>query len=203
MVAETGLVGGGGCAAHALAECGVFATADEAKAELNALIPIFLAKRVGATGDPSYPRELVGVDDDLWHIEVIGEAIRLQGWHFRKVPAASSATATALTCGPGTFFVDGTLNKHWQMGICEMLNDESDESDPAQQPGAWRHAVAVVDGQVREQQGQRIDARWLWLDRADGSADPAKGYMRELLRVYRVGPCSGAAGCKGTCMTHA
>eukprot|EP01046_Picozoa_sp_COSAG06_P100335 COSAG06_NODE_46453_length_346_cov_5.959514_2_plen_47_part_01 len=45
-------------------------------------------------------------------------------------------------------------------------------------PGAWRHAIAVVEGQIKEQNEHTFSAAWLWLNK-DNEIDLGKGYMRK------------------------
>ena len=87
------------------------------------------------------------------------------------------------------YFVDGVLNKHWKRGKQGMCNDPTDPTDPAQERSRWRHAVPIVDGVVREQQETRVKTEWLWLDATTNQPDPERGYLREVLRVYRVVRC--------------
>ena len=56
----------------------------------------------------------------------------------------------------GGFLFDGVLNKHYMIGDAWHTNDPTDPTDPAQDEARWRHALAVVGGEVREQQGQRF-----------------------------------------------
>ena len=78
--------------------------------------------------------------------------------------------------------------------------DPEDDTDPATNERGWRHAVAVVDGVVREQLNQKINIEWLHLG-ADGvTPNIEKSYMRRILRVYRVERCTGPKGCKGKCL---
>ena len=56
---------------------------------------------------------------------------------------------------------------------------------PETDPAAWRHTIPVIDGVIHEQHDDKILAKWLWLQE-DNSSNVRKGYMRQILKVYRL-----------------
>ena len=187
----------------------------EASDFLDVLIDAAYVRRITQTGDEGYPRSLVGIDGESWSHEVVSTAVKLRGYHWERIRVAGSSAADLKTLlastGPrARFFVDGILNKHWRRGKHRMCTDPTDPTDPAQERARWRHAVPVVDGVVREQLGMNVKVEWLWLDAATNQPDPGRGYLREVLRVYRVVRCRApdddapAGGrhsrCRGECL---
>ena len=43
----------------------------------------------------------------------------------------------------------------------------------------------MIDGVIHEQHDDKILAKWLWLQE-DNSSNVRKGYMRQILKVYRL-----------------
>ena len=60
---------------------------------------------------------------------------------------------------------------------------------PDTDPKSWRHSIAVIDGMIHEQNDEQILTKWLWLN-GDNTVDVNKGYMRNILIVYRLTPKS-------------
>ena len=170
-----------------------------ARKSLNAHIDA--VHRIFLRHDPNSPRSLAGVDDDHWHAKVVASAVQGAGYHFRKLDLAAIDLAAELATRRGTFLIDGTLNDTYvdERGAA-IQTDPTDETTAAQEPARWRHAVAVVNGVVREQQHQEVELACLHLN-ADGRPDATKGYMREILKVYRIWQCTGGEGCRGVCMS--
>jgi len=210
-------IGGGGCTAHALVNLAVFKDVRTAKRKLNARIDQVHRKRVKETGNEEYPHELVGIEDDVWCHEVVKLGVTKAGFHFKKVRLDDDGgidlggekwtLARVLEEGcsseVGGFLLDGVLNKVWYYDGKRMENDGEDPTDPVSNEAAWRHAVAVVDGEIREQLGQAFPLRCLWLGRGN-QPDTRRGYMRKLLKVYHVTRCLAPAGskCTGECYSE-
>ena len=49
----------------------------------------------------------------------------------------------------------------------------------------WRHAVATKEGKVYDQNADVFSTKYLWLN-DDNRPDVNKGYMREVLKVYKI-----------------
>ena len=177
----------GGCMAHALANAGVYDSAAEAKGSLNALIPAIHAKRIQDSGDATVPRARIGVDDEQWCPELVGRAVWRRGYNFVKLHLAD-VSDLVVELRSGTVVIDGTLNKHYLSGKQWKDADPDDDTDPAEvrHKARWRHAVAIVEGEVREQLGQTVPLRDLHLTGPRGKPDPQRGYFREILKVYRI-----------------
>jgi hypothetical protein len=194
-VGET--IGSGGCTAWALYKLGVFPTVEVAKVRLNEQLEPFSAK---SRPDQRVP-EYLGVPDDRWHKEVVGMSVKMEGFHFRKLDIFSVDLSKEFKAGK--YLVDGILNDTYVKqcrGVYEWFyTDPDDETDPRQDPGGWRHAVAVCDGRVLERgfAMSAMSAKWLWLN--GSNSDPGRGYMLRILRVVRIYKCTatGIAGCKG------
>ena len=121
--------------------------------------------------------------------------------------AATTATAwlAAARCDDEkrvfTIFVDvdGVLNSTF-----EALDGSTVETDPGDLDGPrpwqrggeahWRHAVAVVDGRIREQFDCEWDPGVLRLD-ARGRPDHRRGYFWSIAKVYELVRCTGAESC--------
>ena len=93
----------------------------------------------------------------------------------------------------GSFLVDGTLNTVYK--IQRARRDRRDReivqegAEAAYVESEWRHAVAVRNGRVfctgLGQRGE-LASKVLWLD---PEGKPGEfGYMKDILRVYRVAP---------------
>ena len=66
------------------------------------------------------------------------------------------------------------------------MNDPTYNGDgPDIDPKSWRHSIPVINGVIHEQNDHQISAKWLWLN-DDNSVDVTKGYMRNILIVYRL-----------------
>ena len=100
----------------------------------------------------------------------------------------------------GSFIVDGILNQTWCddkdayiSGATKKVRGKvvPNEPGPAANEKAWRHAIAVIDGVVHEWTGEgvsKFSIEWLWLGDNGVTPDSKKGYMRRILKVYRVSP---------------
>ena len=90
----------------------------------------------------------------------------------------------------------GILNKHWthvdENGVEDLSrNGTLREVGPETQPSAWRHAMPVIDGIVKQWTGEGVECfllSCLWIN-ADGvSVDVRKGFLRKILKVWKVSP---------------
>ena len=104
----------------------------------------------------------------------------------------------------GSYIIDGILNQTFYIGKRRCINGETtskkgrivpNEDGPTKNEKAWRHAVAVKDGVVHEWTGDGINhkivkykLKWLWLGNDGVTPDPTQGYMRHILKVYRISP---------------
>jgi hypothetical protein len=80
-------------------------------------------------------------------------------------------------------------NRQWLKGSDWLVNDPTDTGDgPETAAGRrrWRHSIAIVGGHVREQQGERFGIKWLWIGKDGHTADEKKGYMREIIKVFKI-----------------
>ena len=180
--------GGGGCVAHALFELGVFDSVAIAMQRLN-----FAASRLAGKH-----LSLRYVADDWWPHEAIAKAVKSERWHMSKIKLGSerldlAAQFARRSCG---HLVDGVLNNEWQDDEGVLVNDATYEgAPPSVDRAAWRHAVAVQGGVILEQHEQRILVKWLWLD--GNKPDKHRGYLREILKVYKIWRCTSVDGCRG------
>eukprot|EP01048_Picozoa_sp_COSAG05_P015553 COSAG05_NODE_1885_length_3893_cov_2.980232_4_plen_170_part_00 len=86
----------------------------------------------------------------------------------------------------GSFFIDGIQNRDWQKQVKYVNDPAYTGAGPDTDPESWRHSIAVIDGMIHEQNEQKISStRWLWLN-DDNTVDVNKGYMRNILIVYRL-----------------
>ena len=206
-------IGDGGCVAHALHAAGVWNTAPDAMAALNAEIePVRRKFRPDQRGE-----EYVGKPNDRWHPEVVQRAVVNKGYHFRKVDLINGNLKKEMESG--CFLVDGVLNDTY---VIPMEKDEyepewvasdntlpegkgrlytcpGDETSPDDDEAGWRHAILVKDGRVLDRQVEKAATLSLHLGN-DNKPDPDKGYMRKIYKVYRIFPCTAKEkGCKGEC----
>jgi hypothetical protein len=156
------LVGSGGCTAHALVADGVFASVDAAKAALNREGMAELKRRRDKHGT-AYRSNKVYVRDDQWQIVVIKAVVIAAGFNFKKIDLDTVCLRDKLKSG--TFFIDGTQNRHWQKGR-HMYTSAPTENGPGpeERPQDWRHAIAVKDGKVLEQNDEMFAIKYLWLN---------------------------------------
>lgn len=204
-------LGEGGCVAHVLSEFGVFDTADDAKAALNKEIDnVWQQRRREVSED--FERKRVGVENDLWCAELVGRVVRARDFHFRKVNLDKHDLRGIFTEGdgidleeqegfPSGFLVDGVLNKACVVDGVEQTNDPTDPTDPSTHEQCWRHAVAVVNGEVREQHDERFTVAGSFHIGEDNQIDMSKGYMRKILKVVHIARCrKPGTGCTGECL---
>jgi hypothetical protein len=177
------LVGSGGCTAHALVADGVFASVDAAKAALNREGMAELKRRRDKHGT-AYRSNKVYVRDDQWQIVVIKAVVIAAGFNFKKIDLDTVCLRDKLKSG--TFFIDGTQNRHWQKGR-HMYTSAPTENGPGpeERPQDWRHAIAVKDGKVLEQNDDIFPIKYLWLNQ-DNTVQLDKGYMRNILKAYHI-----------------
>ena len=186
---EEGIIGSGGCVAFALTNLGVFADVATAKARLD---------RSAIEIEEVLPEGHAYVPGDWWHAEAVKRSVLSARHHWSKLKLDKVDLAVLLQ--RGDHVIDGTLNDSFRKGQHEYSTAPDDDGPgPARDPRAWRHAAAVRDGVIMEQQEQHINAKWLWLDRDTNRPDANKGYLLEILKVYAVRECRGGEGCRGEC----
>lgn len=179
------MCGSWGCTAHALWKLGVFNTQKEAVAALNAMGAELYGKRCKENGY-DYKVELVYTAGDSWCSEVIKLAVVEAGYDFEKLKLDSDDLDLKATLKRGQYLIDGVQNRDWCMRLIKYTNaKEYTGPGPDQDPKAWRHSIGVQHGQVLEQNKHTFSAQWLWLQ-DDNRPDMTKGYMREILKVYRI-----------------
>jgi hypothetical protein len=188
---------GGGCDARALTACGVWPSEGIAKAELNK--PIDRVWASFKAQDPSCPRERAGVDGVEWAFDVVAQAVRAAGWHLipvhklMGVNQLEDVDLPSMLKGEGAFLVDGFLNDAYHRkrvpGGKPFRVAVSGKGD-----GRWRHSTAVVGGKVRDHGAfittGEMPVTFLF---PAGKKGKYKGFMREIVRVYRVAPCATPA----------
>ena len=178
-------VGGGGCTAHTLMELKVFPTVADAMTALNRNGEIELQKRI-QEHDLDYEAAKVYTANDNWCRVVITQTCIQYGHDVEKLKLKNVRLKDELKSG--LFIIDGTQNQDWQHGRCKYVNDPTYPGrGPDQDPKSWRHSIAVIDGTIYEQNNQKISTKWLWLN-DDNTVDVNKGYMRNILIVYRLTP---------------
>jgi len=198
---EDELVGNGGCVAHALFGAGVFGSTEEAVEKLNAAIDLVHELLVNA--NPVWTRERTGVEGVKWHPRVIARVCHEAGFHMRKYDPKALPDAIAVG-GPYAYLIDGVLNSEYEDEGGETVETDPTDFDGPRpwQPGGfahWRHAIALRNGLIVEQHQQTIEGGCLHIDPSTGAPDNRRGYFWSILKVYRIWPCSGEEGCRGTC----
>ena len=206
---------GDACVANATTRVGVFKKGKDnaaAKAALNKQIDPVHSKL--SQTNPSLPVSEVGVENQIWHKEVVQRAVIDAGYHFFKVqidPTHPEQANLRKEFKTGSFLVEGLLNPRWlpagkkadkSTNWIERYPDEAGpvESNPLD---SWWHMTGVKNGKILDWEfaanGDRLDcsADCFWL-RDNSTPDPNKGYMRSFRRVYRIEKCTKAKGnCSG------
>eukprot|EP01043_Picozoa_sp_COSAG02_P034191 COSAG02_NODE_2378_length_9005_cov_4.989782_4_plen_567_part_00 len=181
------LCGSGGCTAHALWKLGVCLTQATATALLNDMGERLYRKRCEENGG-SYDKARVYTAGDNWCSEVIKLAVIRAEKNFHKLDLRSRDVSLQQELKRGTFLIDGVQNRYWTKLSNEYTNAPTYTGPgPEQDANSWRHSIAVKDGRVLEQNEDVFTAKWLWLQ-DDNRPDVTKGYMREVLKVYRITP---------------
>ena len=199
------LMGEGGCVARALAAAGVWRTEEEARAALDAEIDGVLAAR--RRHIPEYERQDVGVNGSIWSAEVVTRAVIAEGYHWQKLRLESDAVASAIR-RQDTVVLDGVLNNAYKAPRTRktvFIARSSPECNPVDHSPKWRHSVAVVAGRVHDSEflpRAPISAAALWLAEASSTPNPERGFLRRLMKAYKVTKCSGDACC-ATCAARA
>ena len=108
------------------------------------------------------------------------EAVVQEGFHFHKLPLASTVLSSELK--EGMYLIDGVLNDSFVKvfrGTRSRYNTvEGALTTPADDEAGWRHSIAVIDGRICEREFE-MSANWLWLAESCGAApDPTQGYFR-------------------------
>ena len=189
-------LGSGGCVAVGLYKLKVFPSVEEAKHRLNAQIRPFLNK---CQDDGRHDTTIgyAGTRDVTWHPEVVKRAVCEEGRHFHKLDLASVDLRTELK--RGDYLIDGMLNNCFEYSDDKRYDmDPDDTTDPRNDEAGWRHAIAVSNGEILENDFQ-MHVKYLWLD-SNNRPDPHKGYMLKIHKVYRISECTASSvGCKGEC----
>jgi hypothetical protein len=182
-------IGNGGCSAVALHKLGVWPSLEEAKLELNAHMAPTAAK---LRSDLRVPRA-IGIPDEQWHPKVVSTAVLAASWDFRRLKKLGPH-GLAEKLKHGSYLVDGVLNdsfvKLYRGREVRFDTVPDDATTPASDETGWRHVIAVRDGTILEKEFE-MPARWLWLDE-HSRADPARGYMYKICRVYELSPRDAA-----------
>lgn len=196
---ETG--GDGGCTARALAALGVFASAEDAAANLDAQIAPQHAKFVRERGECD--EKDAGVRGEQWHDETIKNAVIAHGgWHMQRLciepTNPQKVDLKKEFNGGGAFLLLGVTNNQWYDGSKKkpMKYPDYSKNAPAHDPAAWMHSIAVKGNKVIDFELVEPVAKSLHL-RMNNQPDPKKGYMRSIRKVYRLRKCIGGVGCKG------
>ena len=189
------LMGEGGCVAKALAVARVWHTEEEAKVALDVQIDGVLAAR--RRHMPSYERHDVGVDGSIWAADVVKRAVIAAGFHWQKLRLETDALAEAIRL-QDTVILDGVLNnayKDRKSGKTAFIAKSSPGCTPVDHEPVWRHCVAVVSEHVHDAAFTRapIHADALWLADSSSTPDPERGYMRKIMKAYKITKCSGDA----------
>ena len=200
----------GGCDARSLAAIGVWESETQAKEGLNAFINPVHAKFCDEQKNPQLSRDVAGVDDSEWSFEVVSQALRSRGFHLIKVqklvPGAQElrdVNLRGVLMHGDSFLLDGYINDGYKRSKkAKRIPIGIKRHGEAYNRTDYRHSIAVIDNEVHDSafllKGP-MSADLLWL-RDDNQPDRCMGFMREILRVYRVQRCTGAAGCKGACV---
>eukprot|EP01043_Picozoa_sp_COSAG02_P054141 COSAG02_NODE_6083_length_3814_cov_6.730283_1_plen_757_part_00 len=179
------LVGSGGCTAFSLYQLGVFSSTEDATRKLNYYGEKQLQKLRDDNGG-SYERSRVYVKNDSWSSEVIKRAVVAAGFDFKKLDLDSDDVCLKRDLKNGEYLLDGVQNQdHTRHQGSVYTNVPGYSPGPAEAPMHWRHAIAIRDGKVYEQNADVFSTNYLWL-KADNRPDVNKGYMREVLKVYKI-----------------
>lgn len=180
--------GNGGCTAHALYELGVFDSPESAKHKLNDQGKQLLEKhRKEVRSD--YERSRVYTEDDRWSHEVIKRAVAAAGFDIKKLDLDSDEVTLKRDFKRGKYLLDGVQNQdHTRQYSGIYVNGPPGYTPgPAEAPMQWRHAIAIENSRVLEQNADTFSIKWLWLQE-NNRPDMEKGYMREVLKVYHITP---------------
>ena len=194
-------VGNGGCAAHALHELGVGEDLKDTLERLNGRIDAEWKRLQKQRPGVAIPRVHAGVDDDRWNGTIIADVLKDADKHLVKLDDSRRANLAAeLVRADTSYLIDGILNCKFTDTDGSIV--ETDPTDKGPRPweaggaASWRHAVAVVDGSIKEQHDQEYDVGVLHLDER-GLPDNRRGYFWSVAKVYEVVHCCGD-GCS-TC----
>eukprot|EP00519_Triparma_laevis_P008889 CAMPEP_0182503034 /NCGR_PEP_ID=MMETSP1321-20130603/14542_1 /TAXON_ID=91990 /ORGANISM="Bolidomonas sp., Strain RCC1657" /LENGTH=264 /DNA_ID=CAMNT_0024708107 /DNA_START=61 /DNA_END=852 /DNA_ORIENTATION=- len=158
--------GGVPCTAWALVSLKVFRTVQAAIEALDMYGEKLFEKRKEEEGS-DYPVEDVYWKGTAWDAEVIKTTVIEQGFDFEKLKIERSDpdhVKLSDTLKKGNFLLDGILNMGWN---------------------SPRHAIAVVDGIIRENPTNlNLDRLWIGVDGV--TPDREKGYFREICRAYQI-----------------
>ena len=187
-------IGGGGCFAHALSALRILDESfDGCCQKLNACIDIvhqqFIGQHVSTMMLPS-DRALAGVDNQHWNPLVVRLALQNQygrgGFVFKKAKLMASTWYKT----PGTYIVDGFLNRSYkQKDRPGMLFQSGHDTDHSMHD--WRHSIAVeVDAHGSGRFYCNGVGGWssiddLWINK-NGQPNRRYGYMRQILKVYII-----------------
>ena len=179
----------GGCDARALAAIGLCdGSVSDVSSALNTQIDA--VHHTWQKGDPSCLRQKAGIDDVEWSFEVVSKAVGVEGWHLTRVLERGAELLSLIQDG-GSFLLDGYLNRSYMRGSKLEKVKVHDTGD------RWRHSTAVVDGRVFDHPAfvrrGSMPVASLWLDSAHTRK---KGFLSEVLRVYRISKCTREADCE-------
>ena len=178
------LIGNGGCSAFALYKLDVFDSIESAKRALNRHGAQLLEQRRKRHG-PTYERSRVYTEDDSWSSETIKLAVVAAGFDFKKLDLDSDDVCLKRDLKNGAYLLDGVQNQEWMKGPHIFVNALGYTPGPTEAPMHWRHAIAIKNGEVLEQNDDIFSTKWLWLNE-NNRPDVRRGYMREVLKVYII-----------------
>eukprot|EP01047_Picozoa_sp_COSAG01_P061298 COSAG01_NODE_7636_length_3119_cov_1.363907_1_plen_640_part_00 len=178
-------VGNGGCSAFGLYQLGLFRSTEDAKCKLNYFGEKQLQKLRDENGG-SYERKRVYVKNDSWSSEVIKRTVVAEGFDFEKLQLNSDDVCLKRELKRGKYLLDGVQNQdHTRHQGSVYTNVPGYSPGPAEAPMHWRHAIPIIDGKVYEQNADVFSIQYLWL-KDDNRPNINKGYMREVLKVYKI-----------------
>lgn len=193
---EKDVIGTGGCFAVALSALEVLG---DSKVEVSAKLDAQINKQHeefneqrSTKGQAPYDRHRIGVEGQQWHPEVVRRALKMEygpgGYVFKKADL-SLPWHTSVT-GTGTYIIDGILNRSYihKEGCKRGVRMYQPGHDVPDLNDDWRHCIAL---DLYKGEFYCIGAGgWapiadLWVDDR-GHPDQHKGYMKRILKVYRV-----------------
>jgi hypothetical protein len=149
-------------------------------------------------------RSFAGINGEEWHIETIRMAMRMYdpGHILMKVPVVDGACSSLVhnsntqdgTGKKALFFVDGTLAKTFMrvgrdFRAGGVPHTQYGFDDPTlQRDTMWRHEIAIKGDRMfcPGFPDNGVTLRNLWLDSTGKPRPDGYGYMKRLLRVWKV-----------------
>ena len=147
------------CIAYALHRAcpGKFETVAAAVEELDSATPI--VRPILQKNCPRFTEEWMGEAGETWGLQVVNYVLRLKGVHVRKLRTGMRRGGITPR---GTFYLEGYPNS--TLLVPETGEQLTINHGEARRNGEWRHAVAVVDGKVLDNNGHTYSLSALYLD---------------------------------------